>query len=155
MSLVQLCTDVNRLACDTSMETLAINCKGQTQCKIFDAVQADLVGGLRLNNKVDILIFNPPYVPTDAAEVGIQGIEAAWSGGHNGMQVTERLLYQVPHILTASGVFYLVCVSRNNPQKIKEDFAGNGYEALLVKSRLAGRERLSILRVTRQGIHER
>jgi release factor glutamine methyltransferase len=52
--------------------------------------------GQRLMGKVDVLLFNPPYVPTgeheasDAQHAG--DISGAWAGGADGMQVTDRLL---------------------------------------------------------------
>lgn len=53
----------------------------------------------RLANAVDVLVFNPPYVPTcddelDAAQRGAS-IAGSWAGGADGMQVTDALLRQV------------------------------------------------------------
>lgn len=53
----------------------------------------------RLAHAVDILVFNPPYVPTYDDEMdGAQhdaGIAGSWAGGIDGMQVTKILLGQV------------------------------------------------------------
>jgi hypothetical protein len=53
----------------------------------------------RLKEKVDILLFNPPYVPTSGEEaLGAQtigDIGGAWAGGSDGMQVTNVLLERV------------------------------------------------------------
>ncbi len=53
----------------------------------------------RLSRKVDILIFNPPYVPTydEEASLAQSGAEiaGAWAGGKDGMQVTNILLQQI------------------------------------------------------------
>lgn len=68
---------------------------------MIDPVVADLASPLakRLHHNVDLLIFNPPYVPTDDEEVyGAQlgaDIEGSWAGGKNGMQVTDVLLAQL------------------------------------------------------------
>lgn len=53
----------------------------------------------RLRHSIDILLFNPPYVPTDtseadAAQLGAD-IAGAWAGGIDGMKVTDVLLEQV------------------------------------------------------------
>jgi release factor glutamine methyltransferase len=64
----------------------------------LNAVICDLVQPLkpRLYGQIDVLIFNPPYVPTEEEEAAIaqsQGeIAGAWAGGFDGMAVTNRLL---------------------------------------------------------------
>ncbi len=54
-------------------------------------VQADVLSGLetRLRGRVDLLVCNPPYVATEAAEVGAHDLSAAWAGGPKGLAVTE------------------------------------------------------------------
>jgi release factor glutamine methyltransferase len=53
----------------------------------------------RLRRSVDVLIFNPPYVPTEAEEAenaqAICGIAGSWAGGLFGMALTNTLLDQV------------------------------------------------------------
>lgn len=66
----------------------------------------------RLERAVDILVFNPPYVPTydeemDAAQHDA-GISGSWAGGADGMQVTDALLRQVD-----VGVSFLFSASQN------------------------------------------
>jgi len=46
----------------------------------------------------DVIIFNPPYVPTDADEYARslrdRDISASWAGGNNGREVTDRFARQ-------------------------------------------------------------
>lgn len=53
----------------------------------------------RLEHSVDLLLFNPPYVPTVADEAGDAQITAdiggSWAGGPNGMQITDVFLQTV------------------------------------------------------------
>lgn len=70
---------------------------GITQSEV-DVIYASLAGPLstRLRNRVDLLIFNPPYVPTESTE-SQQGqehgqISGSWAGGLDGMEVTNKLL---------------------------------------------------------------
>ena len=62
--------------------------KGQTTL-----VESNLCSGLKMNDgeSIDIIIFNPPYVATENTELANaqtkKGIEAAWAGGKDGIQV--------------------------------------------------------------------
>lgn len=64
----------------------------------MECVNASLVSPLlsRLRRQVDIILFNPPYVPTVNEEAQIaqqeKGISGAWAGGHDGMGVTNAFL---------------------------------------------------------------
>lgn len=53
----------------------------------------------RIKGNVDLLLFNPPYVPTTGSEAADaqdeQGIAGSWAGGEDGMNVTNLLLAQV------------------------------------------------------------
>ena len=67
----------------------------------------------RLKHAVDILVFNPPYVPTydeemDAAQKDT-GISGSWAGGADGMQVTDALLRHVD-----VGVFFFCSASHDS-----------------------------------------
>ena len=57
---------------------------------LFDAVEATHGG------QIDVLIFNPPYVPTDSEEIHGDGIEVSWAGGIDGREVIDRFLPKVP-----------------------------------------------------------
>lgn len=52
-------------------------------------MQSDLVSGLQLSGLIDVLIFNPPYVPSiSEEEKGI--IDKAWAGDVKGRHTTDR-----------------------------------------------------------------
>lgn len=85
---VIFCTDINPLALEAARET------GLKHGVNLQVIRTDLVSSLykRLQGKIDILLFNPPYVITGPEEVGSVSIEAAWAGGVDGRQVTDQLL---------------------------------------------------------------
>ena len=65
---------------------------------MLDVVNASLLNNLtnRLYKSIDLLLFNPPYVPTvDQEAVEAQetkGIAGAWAGGTDGMTLTWPVL---------------------------------------------------------------
>ena len=144
--IYMMCTDINPLALEASLETSTRN-----GLKIpFQVLRTDLIDSLlpRLFNKVDVLIFNPPYVVTGPEEVGSHSIEAAWAGGINGRQVIDRFLPLVHSLLSSKGVFYLVTINENQPLQILNELKSQyGLEGSVFKSRKAGIEGLSILRI--------
>ncbi|NWY03605.1 HEMK2 methyltransferase, partial [Nothoprocta ornata] len=141
-SALYMCTDINPMAAYCTLETALIN-NVQLQ-----PIITDLVKGLspRLNGKVDLLLFNPPYVVTPSEEVGSHGIEASWAGGKNGREVMDKIFPLVADLLSTEGLFYLVTIRENNPDEILETMKKYGLEGTKALSRQAGREMLTILK---------
>ncbi|XP_038274559.1 methyltransferase N6AMT1 isoform X1 [Dermochelys coriacea] len=144
-SALYICTDINPIAAFCTLETAVLN-------KVhIHPVITDLVTGLlpRLSGKVDLLLFNPPYVVTSSEEAQSHGIEAAWAGGKNGREIMDRLFPLVPDLLSTGGLFYLVTIKENNPDEILETTKKYGLRGTRVLSRQAGRETLTILKFSK------
>ncbi|KAI0257327.1 hypothetical protein BJV78DRAFT_1115589 [Lactifluus subvellereus] len=147
-----LCTDINAHAAACTART------GSQNKTPLEPLIASLARPLtsRLANAVDILVFNPPYVPTcddevDAAQRGA-GIAGSWAGGVDGMQVTDALLRQVDvcGLLSPRGRFYMVAVKQNRVPEIREFmFKAHSLRSEIVLQRRAGREHLFVLRFAR------
>jgi release factor glutamine methyltransferase len=97
-----------------------------------------------LFGRVDVLVFNPPYVPTPSEEVASEGIEAAWAGGVDGREVIDRLLPLIGKLLSNRGLFYMVLVDENKPDEIASILSGQGLVASKVVKTKAKNEHLSI-----------
>mmetsp|Transcript_9336 Transcript_9336/g.14958 ORF Transcript_9336/g.14958 Transcript_9336/m.14958 type:complete len:166 (+) Transcript_9336:3-500(+) len=119
-----------------------------------DVVVCDLLMPFkhRLKNKVDLMLFNPPYVPTPSSEIKEGGLAAAWAGGSRGREVLDRLLPSIPSILSDKGVLYLVTVEENDPEEISHIMAKYGFESKEVVKRRAANEGLAIYRYARATI---
>jgi release factor glutamine methyltransferase len=74
-----------------------------------DVTATDTVSGLekRLAGMADVVVVNPPYVPTPEEEIEIKGIAASWAGGLNGHQVIDRIL-PVCELLSEKGCMYMI-----------------------------------------------
>ncbi|XP_038153067.1 methyltransferase N6AMT1 isoform X1 [Cyprinodon tularosa] len=144
-SALYLCTDVNLAAAQCTATTASCN-RISLQPVITDLVDSLLP---RLCGKVDVLLFNPPYVVTPSEEVGSRGIEAAWAGGERGREVTDRFLPLVAQLLSTKGLFYLITIAENNPEEIIGLLGQCGLEGGACLSTRAGNERLSVLRFHR------
>uniref|UniRef100_H3C4A1 Methyltransferase HEMK2 n=1 Tax=Tetraodon nigroviridis TaxID=99883 RepID=H3C4A1_TETNG len=139
------CTDLNPAAAQCTAKTSSCNRVS------LQPVITSLVDGLlpRLSGKVDVLVFNPPYVVTPSDEVGSRGIEAAWAGGRRGREVTDRFLPVVAQLLSTEGSFYLITIAENDPEDIITALSLQGLQGESFLSRRAGNERLSVLRFQR------
>ncbi|GLB36470.1 putative methyltransferase [Lyophyllum shimeji] len=149
-SVLYLCTDINPHACRCTLST------GAQNDVALDAINGSFANPLsaRLKHAVDIVLFNPPYVPTvpyeASAAQGARGIEGAWAGGLDGMSVTDVFLECVEELISDRGRFYLVAVAENNIPEIRERMrTRHGLQSEIVLSRRAGRERLSVLKFVR------
>ena len=138
-------TDINKNACLATSKTSHANNND------INIVNCDLVLPMmaRLNGKIDVLIFNPPYVVTEQNELGSKSIEAAWAGGKDGREVMDRLFPYVDSLLSQNGVFYLVCIKPNKIEEIESIFNRLNFEMNIVLNRKAGIENLFILRFNR------
>ena len=161
--VLTLGVDVNQFACAATVRTAARavadtavgtdhDAGTGTGC-FLDAIQGDLVSPLRPGT-VDVLVFNPPYVPTpnlpaplviaggaaaadhhDAASRGArkttfeedsQLLELSYAGGRDGMETTDRLLEALPGILSERGCAYVLLCAQNKPDEVKARIRSRG-----------------------------
>jgi release factor glutamine methyltransferase len=169
--------DVNPYACRAAAETvrLAIS-EAPPEASSADfagIINADLTSSLRPGS-VDVLIFNPPYVPTEVLPDGTNNDEFAdrddfksseefernsyllalsYAGGQDGMEITNRLLTQLPQCLSQRGVAYILLCAQNRPEDVKmmvRSWPGAwAAETVASSGKKAGWEKLSILRIWR------
>ncbi|KAI8995440.1 putative methylase [Trametes punicea] len=149
-----LTTDINPHACRSTQAT------GRQNGVAIEPILTSLCGPLqvRLRHAVDILLFNPPYVPTEPTEADeaqhTGNIAGAWAGGYEGMDVTTTLLDQVESLLSDEGRFYLVAVKQNGIQSICDRMlTQHRLKGEVALQRRAGGEHLFVLRFTRQHSH--
>lgn len=103
----------------------------------LEAVRTSLLQGLhqRLHDKVDILLFNPPYVPTEEEEEKFAqnraGIEGAWAGGSTGTNLVDHLIATktISNVLTHGGRLYLVAIRQNDPPGLVQKLIAQGLDA--------------------------
>jgi release factor glutamine methyltransferase len=145
-----IATDINPDAVTTTRKTLENH-------GIYNAeiINTDIASGLeaRLARSVDVMVVNPPYVPTPEEEVGSSGIAAAWAGGENGRRVIDRILPVVDNLLSDKGWLYMVLLSENDPLDICTRMREKGYGSRIVAKRSTVEESLQIFKFWR-GLQE-
>ncbi|KAG2496238.1 hypothetical protein HYH03_005836 [Edaphochlamys debaryana] len=141
-----LAVDHSPAAAEATRRTLQAH-----QVSEVDVVVASLFGPLaeRLKGSVDVLLFNPPYVPTPDDEVERGGIASAWAGGHRGRRVIDRVLPLLPELLSPKGELFMVTVTENDPKGIIAEMQPHGFQGRIAASRQADEETLSIVHLWR------
>jgi len=141
-----LASDINPKACSCASQTAEVNSVD------LEIIRCDLLTCFtdRLSGSVDLLIFNPPYVVTTSEELRGSGLNRSWAGGTKGRDVLDRLLNDVPKLLSCRGVFYLVALPENDIDEIEQFFKRFHFEMFIVLNRKAGRENLFVLRFSRE-----
>ena len=146
-----LCTDINQSAATATTKT------GQANQVHLSPVCTHLLSALqsRCAGKIDLLLFNPPYVPTSEEEERAAQkrglLEGSWAGGSYGTSLLDDLIPTLPLQLAPGGSFYLVAIQQNDPERLVERLQQVGLNASICFSRRAGREHLFILRGIRPG----
>lgn len=145
---IYLASDINPWALETTCETAQRN---SCEKSYLDVLQSDLATNIR-SNEVDVLVFNPPYVPAETVpdipaedENPDKWLDLALMGGPEGMDITYKVLDSLDTILSPTGVAYILFCARNRPEDMVRTMSGN-WDIKLVEQRKAGWEILSVYR---------
>ncbi|OUM50930.1 hypothetical protein BVG19_g11 [[Candida] boidinii] len=149
-----IATDLNPFSCETFLRTNKHNATSFNA----DTVRSDLTTAIK-SKDIDILIFNPPYVPAESVPSMPKNeieedlwVDIALMGGPTGMDVTNRLLDSLDSIMAPKGEAYILFCARNKPTEVIEQFlkvhneSSEKWSCELVIHRKAGWEVLSVYR---------
>jgi release factor glutamine methyltransferase len=117
-----------------------------------DLLMDDLASALdsRMQQGIDLLLFNPPYVVTPDEEVTLTGIAATWAGGRDGRIVMDRLLAKLERMLSKTGMLYMITIQQNRPLEILQSMEQQfGMQGKVILTRRADEELISVIRLSR------
>lgn len=110
-SCIYFATDINPQA-STATKCTSVQNKSYVEC-----LNMDLLCGFK-EKIFDLILFNPPYVLTETDELLGNSLNRSWAGGSKGRVVVDKLLFQLPNLLSENGVLYMVILRENNPSEI-------------------------------------
>ena len=115
-------------------------------------LETDLAESLLPDHRgtIDVLLFNPPYVPTEDSEISGNGIAISWAGGRDGRVVVDRALPQIAELLAKpDGVCYMITVDDNRPAELAAVLRDrHGLEMVPLVRRRARNEYLSVQKIS-------
>ncbi len=99
-----IATDISPIAANlarTNADNLGVS-------ERIQVIECDLLSGIPTGYKADVLVSNPPYVPTHVIDEIDQEVSAyephlALDGGEDGMDIFRRLVADAPEVLKPNG----------------------------------------------------
>lgn len=112
--------------------------------KGVEVVRTDLMAGLK--GHFDLIVFNPPYLPTANEERIDDWLERALDGGLSGRMVIERFAREIGGVLAKRGRTLILVSSLTNEEEVEKLFFHQGFCGKIVKKLSLEGEALVIYR---------
>ncbi len=139
--------DINPFAIDCSRLNASLNGVSNR----FEAKLGDLFQVLG-EEKFDLLIFNPPYLPQSDEEETGGWLEKAWQGGSSGKEVIDRFLKDGSRHLLTGGEIRMVLSSLSHPESTILDLEARGFEVTILAKEKLDFEELIVLKVRKSAL---
>lgn len=110
-------------------------------------VRSNLFAGIR--GTFDLIIFNPPYLPTRPEERIDDWLEYALDGGATGRDVIERFAAGVEQVLAPGGRILLLISSLTGLDEVTDLFSRHGFVTRVMVAQLIEDEELYVLYIAR------
>lgn len=115
----------------------------------LDVLRADLFRGLK--GPFDLVLFNPPYLPTRPEERIDDWFEYALDGGPTGRMVIERFAGDISGILSPAGRVLIIISSLTGCSEVSDLFRRQGFSVeIFLKERVCDEELMVLKCVLQQ-----
>jgi release factor glutamine methyltransferase len=96
----------------------------------------DLFSVLHNNEKFDVIIFNPPYLPIQKEDIldNNDWINIATDGGIDGLKIIKRFIINVKKYLKNEGKAYFIFSSLSDRNKLNNYLENNDLKSNIVSS---------------------
>lgn len=102
-----------------------------------------------LLQKFDMIIFNPPYLPTREDEKIPGVLNYAFDGGATGRETITRFIEKAEFCLKEDGVFLLLISSMSGLGEVATEMKKNNFSCTIVAEKKLPFEKLYVLKGTR------
>ena len=139
-----ICSDINPFAVELVKKNYQQNLsllKGN-----FEVRLGDLFSVLTMGDLFDIVIFNPPYLPTDSKDlVGKSGwFDKSVNGGVDGLKIIGRFIEEVGQYLKDNGCIYFVFSSLSDINILERIVSKSGFQKSIIASKKFDDEQLDV-----------
>ncbi|MDG5775001.1 HemK2/MTQ2 family protein methyltransferase [Haloarculaceae archaeon H-GB2-1] len=114
-----------------------------------EVVRGNLADPFR-DGAFDVVLFNPPYLPTPPEKEWDDWMEHALSGGDDGRRVIDPFLDTVGRVLAPDGEVLLLISTLTGVEEVRDRAGSNGFDATVVTEDSHPYETLLVVRLTRR-----
>ncbi len=140
-----VCTDVNPHAVQLARHNYEKN-RSKVQGS-FEVRTGDLFDPLNTTETFDVIVFNPPYLPTTKGERVGGWFDVATDGGTDGLTVTRRFIKELPRHLKTPGSAYFIFSSLSPKKRLETYISHSKLHYEIVQTRWFNDERLDVYRL--------
>ena len=114
----------------------------------IEVIRGDLLSCI--TGEFDLIIFNPPYLPTNEMERTKDWINAALDGGYDGRSIIKRFLNEAGNCLSNNGKILLLISSMTGIDEVRSELISLGFTILEIGHERLDFEQLIVLAATRK-----
>lgn len=111
-----------------------------------DITQIEAAAPIKPPLGFDVILFNPPYLPTSEDEKVSGMLNYAFDGGVTGRDSIDRFLNEVGRYLKDGGFFLLLISSITGLKEVSEEMEKNGFSAEVIGTDKVSFEELMVLK---------
>lgn len=142
-------TDTQVLGVDISTEALQIALDNASKLGLFNKAlfrKSDIFSNIRENEKFDLIISNPPYIPIKEKEnlqieVKFEPESALFASDEAGIEFYDKIIKDAPKYLNDNG-YLLFELGIGQAQKVKSLMEKQGFRNIEIEKDLAGIDRV-------------
>ena len=131
-----LAVDINPQAIDAARRNAEKNKAENIEYRI-----SNLFENIKEEEKFDLIIFNPPYLPSEEKDPQAQ----AWAGGTMGREIIDKFIVDAPKHLTEKGRIQLLISSLNDVDDVLKTMRERNLEAIIIASEKLWFEELYVI----------
>ena len=139
---------VSLIAVDINPNAVACACENGVHAVLSNMFEQ--IKNFGLPGGYDVILFNPPYLPTSENEKVTGWLNYAFDGGVSGRELIDRFLESVSDYLSEDGVFLLLISSLTGLEEVLLKMEICGFEGAVIGRTKCSFEELMVLRGSRR-----
>ncbi|WP_407355964.1 HemK2/MTQ2 family protein methyltransferase [Methanolobus sp. WCC5] len=112
----------------------------------IEVIRTDMFKGIKNKRQFDIVIFNPPYLPTTEEEKVPGWLNYAFDGGIDGRREIDPFMEEVAGYLKPEGFILLLVSSLTGIDEVRTKIEKRGFITQVIASKKCSFERLVVIK---------